>query len=184
MYNTRHFVQIHHKRQSDFQEIKTDAQKPHKALQALHLTKFADFKLVQKEKIPKTTPHSLLLHLYCAYPFWGQRATLSVFLLFEEKLQCWVPLISWKAIRQLTVIQRLGNFAQKEKNKYITLVVQQKYPFLFKCVKNMTFTKISPTCGEMIYSILCIRETYLLALICCLILSHLQHSPRRVNKEH
>lgn len=36
-----------------------------------------------------------------------------VFLLFEEKLQRRVPLISGKAVGQLAVIQKMGNFAQK-----------------------------------------------------------------------
>lgn len=50
---TRHFVQISHKHQSDFQEIKTDEQKQYKASQSLHLTKFADFKSPQKENQKK-----------------------------------------------------------------------------------------------------------------------------------
>lgn len=35
-----------------------------------------------------------------------------VLLLFEEKLQCRVPLISGKAVGQLAVIQQMGNWAQ------------------------------------------------------------------------
>lgn len=38
-----------------------------------------------------------------------------VFLLFEEKLQRRVPLISGKAVGQLAVIQQMGNFAQQRK---------------------------------------------------------------------
>lgn len=38
-----------------------------------------------------------------------------VLLLFEEKLQCRVPLISGKAVGQLAVIQQMGNWAQTEK---------------------------------------------------------------------
>lgn len=50
---TRHFVQISHKHQSDFQEIKKDAQKHYKASQSVHLTKFADFKSPQKNQNKK-----------------------------------------------------------------------------------------------------------------------------------
>lgn len=38
-----------------------------------------------------------------------------VLLLFEEKLQCRVPLISGKAVGQLAVIQQMGNWAQTGK---------------------------------------------------------------------
>lgn len=43
----------------------------------------------------------------------GDRAqSPSLFLLLEEKLQRRVPLIPWKAVRQLAVIQRWGNCAR------------------------------------------------------------------------
>lgn len=59
----------------------------------------------------KDSPHgTLFCCVYTAsYPLRGQSASPSVFLLLEEKLQRRVPLIPWKAIRQLAVIQRLGN---------------------------------------------------------------------------
>lgn len=103
-------------------------------------------KRTKRRKIPKQV--HIELCFCCVYPFWGQCATPSVFLLFEEKLQRRVPLISWEAVRQLAVIQRLGNFAQKEKNKYIIPLVQQKSFYPSKCGKNRTFTKTSLKCAE------------------------------------
>lgn len=142
---TRHFVQIPLKRQSDFKEIKTDAPTQDKASQSLHLR----VHLSQEKKKPSHLTF-LLKCLYCAYSFWGQCTTPSLFLLLEKKLQRWVPLISWKAVGQLTVIQLLGNFAQTEKEQlhYTGCPTQ----ILLKNGKNLNFIKTSPTCWEEFFT--------------------------------
>lgn len=130
-------MQIPYKHQSELQEIKTDVPTQYKASQSLHLTKFiyscADSKWRKKRRKKQkhiSTYQSLLLCLYCAYPFWGQCVTPSLFLLLEKELQRWIPLISWKAVRQLAVIQRLGNCTnRKEQLQYTGCPTEILYPF-------------------------------------------------------
>lgn len=95
-------------------------------------------KQTNKQQIQKQLHISVSCCVYTVrYPFciW-QCATPSLFLLLEKKLQRCVPLIAWKAVRQLAVIQRLGNFAQTEKNKFIISGVQQIFFFPLKILKN------------------------------------------------
>lgn len=116
----------------------------------------------QKVSWNDSTHQSLVLCLHCAYPLGRQRAAPSLFLLLEEKLQRWVPLIPWKAVRQLAVIQRLGNFAQTHKEPpHHAGCPRETIHILFRSGKSTNWAKTSREILVRSNSVMSLKQLFL-----------------------
>lgn len=114
-----------------------------------------------------------------------------VLLLLQEELQCWVPLVSGKAVGQLAVIQRLRNFLCTRHGHEAQVSHQwEEQPIhgrskicgltndnsvVCHSSKEIVSIKVS-LCWEWLKNLMRkVMETYL--TLYCLLGSHLRHSP-------